>query len=147
MTLTNTVLESMENKLPKVIDARTHGVIDYMHAAFFLGVAWFYRKSNPRGALAAGITGALLLTESLLTDYPLGAAKVIPFATHGRMDAAFAGSCLMMPSLFGFEGTGVSKIFKANAFAEASVVGMTNWNSGHERAEEQRPIALASEQN
>lgn len=144
MNLTNTVIESMESKLPKVIDARTHGVIDYMHAALFLGVAWFCRKSNPRGALAAGITGAFILTESLLTDYPLGAFKKIPFEDHGRMDAALAASSVMLPNLFGFEGTGLSKVFKANAFVEASVVGMTDWNSGHARAEEKQPIALAS---
>jgi hypothetical protein len=144
MNLTNTVIESMENKLPKVIDARTHGVIDYMHAAFFLGVAWFCRKSNPRGALAAGITGAFILTESLMTDYPLGAFKKIPFEDHGRIDAGFAASSMMMPGLFGFEGTGLSRVFKANAFAEAAVVGMTDWNSEHARAEEKKPFALAS---
>lgn len=144
MSLTHTVLESMENRLPKVIDARTHGVIDYCHAAFFLGMAWLCRKSNKRAALAAAVTGAFLLTESLLTDYPLGAAKVIPFEQHGRMDAAFAAASLMMPGLFGFEGTAASKIFKGNAFAEASVVGMTNWSNEDARAEEHQPMALAS---
>ena len=28
-----------ETRMPKVIDARTHGIIDYGHAAFFLGMA------------------------------------------------------------------------------------------------------------
>lgn len=144
MNLAHTVIEGMENKLPKVIDARTHGVIDYMHAAFFLSVAWFCRKSNPRGALAAAIAGGFVLTQSLLTDYPLGAFKVISLEDHGRMDAAFAGASLMMPGLMGFEGTGLSKVFKGNAFVEGSVVGMTDWNSEHAREEERKPFALAS---
>lgn len=144
MTIANAVLERMETRLPKVIDARTHGIIDYCHAAFFLGMAWFCRKSEPRAALAAAITGGFILAESLMTDYPLGAAKVIPFEVHGRLDAAFAGSSYMVPKIFGFEGTAASKIFKANSLAEASVVGMTDWNSDRARAEENQPLAIAS---
>lgn len=144
MSITNKVLEGMETRLPKVIDARTHGIIDYCHAAFFLGMAWFCRKSEPRAALAAAVTGGFILAESLLTDYPLGAAKVIPFEVHGRMDATFAGSSYMVPRIFGFEGTTASKIFKANALAEASVVGMTDWNSEHARMEVEQPLAIAS---
>src|SRR5947199_7006076 len=98
MSVATALVERLETRLPKVIDARTHGVIDYCHAAFFLGVAWMCRKNNPRAALAAAITGGFVLTQSLLTDYPLGAAKVIPFETHGRMDAAFAAASLMMPN-------------------------------------------------
>ena len=144
MPIANTVIHTMQHKLPKVVDARTHGVIDYCHAAFFLGLAWYYRKSEPRAALAAAVTGGFVLVQSLLTDYPLGAAKVIPFETHGRMDSAFAGASLMMPRLFGFEGTAASKIFKSNGFVEASVVGMTNWNNEGARAEEHGLLAKAS---
>jgi hypothetical protein len=134
--VTNAVVEGLETRLPKVIDARTHGIIDYCHAAFFLGMAWFWRKREPKAALAAAVTGGFILAESLLTDYPLGAAKVIPFEVHGKMDAAFAGSSFMMPRLFGFGGTPAAKVFQANGFAEGAVVGMTNWDSEDARAEE-----------
>jgi hypothetical protein len=144
MSLSNTANERRENKLSKVIDARTHGVIDCMQAAFFLGAAWFCRKSNRRGALAAGIAGAFILTESLLTDYPIGAFKRVSYEGHGRMDAVLAASFAMIPELFGFEGTGISKVFEASAFVEASVVGMTDWGSQSRQAEEKRPFALAS---
>ena len=134
--VTNVVVESLESRLPKVLDARTHGVIDYCHAAFFLGMAWFCRKSQPRAAVAAAVTGAFILTESLLTDYPLGVKKVIPFEVHGRMDAALAGSSFMVPRLFGFSGTPAAKVFQANGFAEGAVVGMTDYNDASARAEE-----------
>lgn len=136
MSVATAVLDRLENRLPKVIDAKGHGIIDYCHASFFLGMALLCRKKNPRAAVAALATGSFILVESLLTDYPLGAAKVLPFATHGRMDAAFAASSLLVPKIFGFEGTGAAGVFKGNAVAEAAVVGMTDFNSEHARAEE-----------
>ncbi|HEY3706430.1 MAG TPA: hypothetical protein VGL22_15310 [Terracidiphilus sp.] len=136
MTLTSAAVEQLESHMPKVVDARTHGIIDYCHAAFFFGMAWLWRKNQPRAATAALLTGGFILVESMLTDYPLGVKKVIPFETHGRMDAAFAGASFMVPKVFGFEGTTASKVFTGNGFAESAVVGMTDWNSEHAREEE-----------
>ena len=129
-------LKMLENRLPKVLDARTHGVIDYGHAAFFLGMAVVCRKRNPRAAVAALLTGLFTLGESLLTRYPLGVRPVLSFETHGRLDAGFAAASLAVPRVFGFEGSGAAKVFRGNAFVEATVVGLTDFNS--ERAEAQR---------
>jgi hypothetical protein len=113
----------------KVIDARTHGLIDYCHATVFLGMALLCRKSNPRAATAALLTGSFVLAESLLTDYPLGVAKVFSFATHGRMDAALAASSPLLPRLFGFKGTAAARVFQANCLVACSVVGLTDFDS------------------
>lgn len=136
MSVATALVERLETRLPKVIDARTHGVIDYAHAGFFLGMALICRKRNPRAALAALCTGSFVLVQSLLTDYPLGAGKVIPFKTHGEMDAAFAASSFAMPRIFGFSDTGAAKIFRANGFLEGAVVGMTDFDSTRARIEE-----------
>ena len=136
MSLATAALTSMERKLPKVIDARSHGIIDYCHAAFFLGMALFCSRKNKRAATAALVTGSFVLVESLLTDYPLGAAKVMPFATHGKLDAAFAAASPWMPSLFGFSGTPEAVVFRANGLIEGAVVSMTDWNSERARSEE-----------
>jgi hypothetical protein len=144
MSLATAALGEVEKRLPKVIDARTHGIIDYCHAAFFFGMAIFCARRNKRAAIAALATGAFILAESLLTDYPLGARKVIPFATHGRMDAGFSGSSFMMPRWFGFSGTAAAQVFKINGFVEGAVVGMTDWDS--ERARNQEgPLGLAAD--
>jgi hypothetical protein len=136
MSVATALVQNVENRLPKVIDARTHGIIDYCHAAFFFGMALFCRKSNPRAAIAAAATGGFVLVESLLTDYPLGWKKVIPFSVHGQMDTAFAASSFAMPKLFGFSDSGAATVFTTNGFVEGSVVGMTNWDSDAARAEE-----------
>ena len=75
------------------------------------------------------------VTESVLTDYPFGAKKVIPFETHGRMDASFAASSFWTPKLFGFSDSAEAQIFKMNGFLEGMVVGMTDWNSERARGE------------
>lgn len=144
MSLATAAVEKLETKLPKVIDARTHGVIDYFHAAFFFGLAWLCRKNNTRAAIASAATGAFVLGGALLTDYPLGAFKVMPFEVHGKLDSGFAAASLMVPKVMGFEGTAASKVFKANGLVEASVVGMTDWDSEHAREEEHEPRALAA---
>ena len=135
MPIATEALQTLEVRLPKVIDARTHGMIDYSHATFFLTVALVCRKKNPPAALAALLTGSFVLVQSLLTDYPLGAKPVIPFATHGAMDGGFAALSYFIPNLFGFEGTKASAIFRTNAFVEATVVGLTDFDSEHARDE------------
>lgn len=144
MSLATAALGEVEKRLPKVINARTHGIIDYCHAAFFIGMGIFCRRKNRRASRAAFATGAFILAESLLTDYPLGAKKAISFETHGRLDASFAASSFMVPAWFGFSGTPEAEVFKINGFVEGMVVGMTDWNS--ERAHNQEPpISLAAD--
>jgi hypothetical protein len=141
MSAVTELVENIETRMPKVIDARTHGIIDYCHAAFFFGMALFCRKSNPRAAMAAAATGGFVLIESLLTDYPLGWKKLIPFSVHGQMDAAFAASSFAMPKLWGFSDTPAATVFTTNGFVEGSVVGMTDWDSDRARAEEHESSA------
>ena len=136
MAVAETVLPMVEKYLPKVISPRVHGYIDYSHAAFFLGSAWFLRKKNPRAAAAALTTGALVLTQSLLTDYALGAKKFIPFETHGKLDGGFASASWAIPHLFGFSNTPAARIFQINSMVEGTVVGLTDFSSARARAEE-----------
>jgi hypothetical protein len=121
--------------LPKVIDAKTHGMIDYGHATFFFGMALFCRKKNPRAAVAALATGTFVLVQSLLTDYPLGAQPVISFNLHGKMDAGFAASSFLMPEIFGFAGTPAATVFRLNSLVESTVVALTDWDSNKARLE------------
>ena len=60
---------------------------------------------------------------------------MIPFTVHGQMDGGFAALSLAIPKAFGFQGTGAAKVFRANAFIEATVVGLTDWNNERARAE------------
>ncbi len=137
MPLATLALRQIETRLPKVISPTTHGIIDYCHSAFFATMAVVCWKTNRRAALAAAGTSALVLVESLLTDYKLGVGKVIPFSVHGQMDGGFAAVSLAIPKAFGFAGTGAARVFQANALVEATVVGLTDWSDERARSEEQ----------
>lgn len=117
----------------KIITAKVHGFIDYGHAAFFLGLGLLVRGRNKAASNAALATGAFVLVQSLLTDYPLGLKPVISFETHGKMDAAFASSSWLVPKLFGFSDTPEAKIFAANSAVESAVIGMTDWSNERAR--------------
>lgn len=145
MSIASAAIAPLEKRLPKVIDARTHGIIDYCHAAFFLGMALVCRKKNPRAAAAALTTGAFVLVESLLTDYPLGVKKVIPFELHGKLDSAFAATSMLLPKFYGFADTPEARVFSINSAVEGTLVSMTKWDSGTASEEDgQIPLAEAS---
>jgi len=59
----------ISDALPKVIDARTHSIIDYIHAATNFVAGAMFRKSNPRASNAAYALGAAVLVNALCTDY------------------------------------------------------------------------------
>jgi hypothetical protein len=143
MLLINEGTKVLETKLPKVIGPTAHGVIDYMHSAFFLAVGLLFCRSNKRAANAAFATSGFILAQSMLTDYRFGVKPLISFETHGKMDSVFASTSWMIPSICGFKGTKAAKIFEANSLAEASVVGITDWDS--ERAHREREYTNGTE--
>lgn len=138
MPLGTLALHQLETRLPKVIGPQTHGIIDYCHAAFFAAMAAVCWKSNRRAALAAASTSGFVLVQSLLTDYKYGVKREIPFSVHGQMDGGFAALSLAIPKLFGFSDTPAANVFRANAFVEGTVVGLTDWSNERARAEEQQ---------
>lgn len=129
MAIWNKGTEALKTKLPKIISPTAHGVIDYAHSAFFFTVGLLCSRSNKRAAAAAFATSGFILVQSLLTDYRFGWKPLISFGTHGKMDSVFASGSWLVPVVFGFRGTKAAKIFEGNSLAEASVVGMTDWDS------------------
>jgi hypothetical protein len=106
-----------------------HAVLDYAVAATFFGVgAWLMRRHRTAASLAFG-NGAMVAGMSMLTDYPGGVVRVLPFRGHRAGDvlqAAFAG---LGPALFGFAGDDEAKFFYAQAASEAAVIAGTDWDA------------------
>lgn len=135
MSLVTSVLQKVEANLPKVISPRAHGVIDYAHAAVFFYAGARFLRGNKKAGIAALVTGGFLLTEALLTDYPLGVAPRISFKTHGEMDSAFVAVSMAAPKTLGFGDEPEAWFFRGNAIAEALIVGMTDFSSRRAHAE------------
>lgn len=123
----------------RLIDPRTHGFIDYaVVAVLLLGPMVLGFGGTP--AILSYVLGAAYLGLSLLTAYPLGAAKVVPFPLHGFIELGAGVLAIVSPWLFGF-----SELADARWFflvAGISVVGL--WSLTNYRAAETTRAAGAN---
>ena len=90
-------INTVADKLPKVIGPKTHAIIDFAVAGSFLAMGAMWLGSHKRAAIGSFICGGAALTNSLLTDYPGGVADVISFETHGKIDVGLAAATALMP--------------------------------------------------
>jgi hypothetical protein len=85
------------------------------------------------GGAAAGLCyflSAAFLGLSLLTAYPLGAAKVIPFTVHGAVEAGTAVFLVLAPFLFGFSDVdGARNFFIASGVVLGIVFALTDYKA------------------
>ena len=114
---------------PRVIDRRTHAVLDYLTTGYFLILAAYFWDSNKRAAATALINGGAVLGVSMFTDYPGAIARKIPFETHGKIDMMQAGMAAGLPLLLGFGSDAAAIPFHMQALNEAVVVKATDWES------------------
>jgi len=88
---------------PKVIKPLPHAAIDYAMAGTLMAAPWLFGFSDNKTATANSvISGAAVLGLSLMTRYPLGAAKVVPFPVHGVVETLAAVMNTAAPWLMGF---------------------------------------------
>lgn len=94
----------------KVLNPRVHGVIDYAYIALFL----FAPSVLEFSPLATGVSytfAVALLGLSLLTAYPLGLVKMVPFPTHGALELAASLVLVLAPWLGDFQTEMVARNF------------------------------------
>jgi hypothetical protein len=87
---------------PRPVDATLHGVVDYTAGTTLITV--FPKLAGIEGTRSARqirIAGAIHAGYSTLTDYPLGAVKLLPFKAHLAMDAIGAIALAATPFVTG----------------------------------------------
>ena len=102
MPLTQTAANMVADKLPKVLDAKSHAIMDYVTAAGFAAMAAMFWGRNKRAAIGAAMCAGAVTATALLTNYPGGVKRVISFHTHGRIDAGLAGMTAAIPNFLAF---------------------------------------------
>lgn len=91
----------------RFISTRTHGAIDYATGAGLLAApALLGIGDEPAAARVLRAAGLAATAYSLLTDYELGVAGVIPMPAHLAMDAASGALLAASPWLLGFADKG-----------------------------------------
>jgi hypothetical protein len=89
-------------RFPRPVDSTLHGVVDYSAGALLLTA--FPRLagiSGTRSARQVRQAAAIHAGYSMLTQYPLGIVKLIPFQAHLGMDAAGALALAATPFVTG----------------------------------------------
>jgi len=87
----------------KILDPRSHGLIDFALAAAFLAAPRVLGFDTRLAAIAYGVS-ALHLVLTLATRFPPGLARVIPFPLHGLIEFAEGVVFIALPWAAGFSG-------------------------------------------
>jgi hypothetical protein len=129
MAMAMSAANVVANRLPKVFDAKSHAVMDYLTAgAFFLMASMFWGR-NKRAAIGAAVCGGAIVATSMLTNYPGGVKKVISFQTHGRIDTGLAGLTAGIPTFMAFGDEDEAKYFRGAALVETVITGLTDFDT------------------
>lgn len=115
--------------MARVINPTVHGVLDYALALAFIAAPRLADFSLP-ATRTSTIIGVVYLGASLLTRYPLGAIRMIPFPLHGLIESILAASWIVMPWLFGFADDAVARnFFIAAGVGLLLVAALTDYQS------------------
>jgi hypothetical protein len=108
--------------MKRPLNPRIHGYIDYLAVALLLLAPTLFNFSGLPAALCyvlAVVQGGM----SLLTAYPLGAAKIIPFPVHGTVELVTSVALVIVPFLLGFSNVASAR----NFFIAGGVVLFLVW--------------------
>jgi hypothetical protein len=131
--------------LVRLLPAWFHAIADYAVAATLIVVAAAVGGSNE--AVAAGVViGAVVLVVSMLTKYPLGVVKVLPFTIHSAGDYLAATLLVLSPFALGFNNsdTGLTAFYIAAGIAVLAVSLITNYQYSPTREWAVQPTPAAA---
>src|SRR5438067_1728297 len=100
-----------DDAFPRVISARTHSIVDYVHAGTNFVAAALFRGRNRRASNAALALGLAVLGNALMTDYDLGVFRLYSFKVHGMLDYGVAATSAAFPILLGIRDTPEANYF------------------------------------
>lgn len=100
----------------RFLSARRHAVVDYALALAFL-VAPSVAQFSALPAALAYSSGVIYVAGSLMTQYPLGWMKRMPFPAHGLWEVVMACLWILAPWFLGFS----SEVSAANFFVLSGV--------------------------
>jgi hypothetical protein len=86
------------------IPIRVHGVVDYAIAAVLLLSPWILPYPDNPTKMIALLSGAIVLFYSVITDYPPGLLRFVPFPIHRAADLFAGGGLAFAPIHFAVRG-------------------------------------------
>ena len=114
--------------LVRLLPAWFHAIADYAVGITLIVVAAIAGGSDK--AVGTGVVvGGVVLAVSMLTRYPLGVFKVLPFTVHSAGDYLAAALLVIAPFALNFNGsdTGLAAFYVAAGVAVLAVSLVTNY--------------------
>ncbi|OGX82182.1 hypothetical protein BEN47_18725 [Hymenobacter lapidarius] len=128
----------------KPISPLVHGVLDYSTCAFFALAPSLFNLNGAYATICYVLAGGYLVV-SLLTNMPLGAARVIPFPVHGKLELVSGLVFIASPWLFGFanENETARNLFVGAGLVFLVVYFLTDWYAQTQGANSSHTISGA----
>ena len=126
--------------LVKLLPAWFHAIADYAVAALLIVVPLIAGGSSE--AVATGVVvGIVVAVVSMLTRYPLGVIKVLPFTVHSAGDYLAAALLVIAPFALGFTDTdgGLGVVYVVAGIAVLAVSLITNYQYSDKRTAATQP--------
>jgi hypothetical protein len=133
MTLTQKGVKVVAGRMPKMITPRAHAALDYAIAGSFFLMGALFWKRNRRAGMGSLLCGGATAAVSVLTDYPGGVKKVIPYPLREQIDTGLVAMAAAMPRLMDVEDKRDAKFFSRQALARTAITAMTNFDHGDGR--------------
>lgn len=87
----------------RFLPTKIHGVIDYLTGLLLMALPWLLQFNDDSAATWVPVAlGAAAIVYSLLTDYEMGAFRVLSMSTHLWFDGLSGVLLASSPWLFGF---------------------------------------------
>jgi hypothetical protein len=118
----------------RLLPAWLHAIADYAVGLSLIVVAVAVGGSGK--AVATGVVvGAVVLIVSMLTKYPLGVAKVLPFTVHSAGDYLAAALLIVSPFALNFNDSdaGLTAFYIVAGIAVLAVSLITNYQYSDKR--------------
>jgi hypothetical protein len=113
----------------KILSPRVHGYLDYGVVALFLLAPTIFGFAGVAASICY-ILAAVQAGMTLLTAFPMGIAKIIPFTVHGALEVGVSLFLLASPWLFGFDYVPAARnFFIASAVALGLVWVATDYRA------------------
>jgi hypothetical protein len=120
--------------LVKFLPAWFHAIADYAVGILLIVVALV--DNGSAGAVATGVVvGVVVLIVSMLTKYPLGVFKVLPFTIHSAGDYLAAALLIVAPFALNFADaeSGMTVFYVVMGVAVLAVSLITNYQYSPKR--------------
>ena len=126
----------------RFIETKTHGYLDYILGALLILAPWLFGFADGGAETwIPVILGAGAIVYSLMTDYELGASKMLSMRTHLNLDLVSGIFLAISPWLFGFADLVYLPHLLLGIF-EIGAALMTKLHPGTERADHRRHTTM-----